>query len=59
LKQATHFDFVAGKSEMDKLKHNWFSEINSLWPGQCMSLAVEEILFHEKSAYQDVLVFKR
>ena len=44
---------------MDKLEQGWFSEINVLWPGQCMSLAVEEVLFHEKSDYQDVLIFKR
>ena len=44
---------------MDKLKINWFSELNSLWPGQCMSLEVEEVLFNEKSKYQDILVFKR
>ncbi|XP_078487009.1 spermidine synthase [Ciona intestinalis] len=43
---------------MDELKLNWFSELNSLWPGQCMSLEVEEVLFHERSKYQDVLVFK-
>ncbi|VDL75867.1 unnamed protein product [Nippostrongylus brasiliensis] len=28
------------------------------WPGQAFSLKVKEILFHEKSEYQDVLVFK-
>jgi len=44
---------------MDELKVNWFSELNNLWPGQCMSLEVEEVLFHEKSKHQDVLVFKR
>nr|CAB3266568.1 spermidine synthase [Phallusia mammillata] len=43
---------------MDELKVNWFSELNNLWPGQCMSLEVEEVLFHEKSRFQDVLVFK-
>uniref|UniRef100_H2YMD7 Spermidine synthase n=1 Tax=Ciona savignyi TaxID=51511 RepID=H2YMD7_CIOSA len=43
---------------MDELKLNWFSELNPLWAGQCMSLSVEEVLFHERSKYQDVLVFK-
>uniref|UniRef100_H2YMD8 Spermidine synthase n=1 Tax=Ciona savignyi TaxID=51511 RepID=H2YMD8_CIOSA len=33
-------------------------ELNPLWAGQCMSLSVEEVLFHERSKYQDVLVFK-
>ncbi|WAR15329.1 SPEE-like protein [Mya arenaria] len=41
---------------MDKIKDGWFSEINALWPGQAMSLQVEEILFHEKSKFQDVIV---
>ena len=38
----------------------WFRENtqNNLWPGQTMSLEVEEILHVEKSLFQDVLVFK-
>lgn len=36
----------------------WFHERGVLWPGQAMSLQVEEILDHHRSAYQDVLVFK-
>ncbi|XP_033097915.1 spermidine synthase-like [Anneissia japonica] len=43
---------------MDHIRNGWFSEIKPLWPGQCMSLEVEEVLLHEKSKYQDVLVFK-
>ncbi|KAI0565925.1 putrescine aminopropyltransferase (spermidine synthase) [Gracilaria domingensis] len=33
-------------------------ERGSLWPGQAMSLEVEEVLEHFKSKYQEVLVFK-
>lgn len=45
---------------MDRIQNGWFSEISQeMWPGQAMSLEVEEVLFHEKSKYQDVLVFKR
>ena len=45
---------------MDRIQNGWFSEIsNEMWPGQAMSLEVEEVLFHEKSLYQDVLVFRR
>ena len=29
-----------------------------MWPGQAMTLKVKEILHHEKSKYQDVLVFE-
>ena len=44
---------------MDKIKDGWFSELSELWPGQSMSLEVQEVLFNEKSKYQNVLVFKR
>ena len=45
---------------MDALrdKGKWFSELSELWPGQCMSLEVEEILVHEKSNFQDIMVIK-
>jgi len=43
---------------MNAVKEGWFSELSTLWPGQCMSLEVEEILHKERSKYQDVLVFK-
>uniref|UniRef100_A0A7E4VJ12 Spermidine synthase n=1 Tax=Panagrellus redivivus TaxID=6233 RepID=A0A7E4VJ12_PANRE len=33
-------------------------EMGGAWPGQAFSLQVDEVLFHEKSKYQDVLVFK-
>ncbi|DAZ97809.1 TPA: hypothetical protein N0F65_002479 [Lagenidium giganteum] len=36
----------------------WFSETEALWPGQRFSLEMEEVLFHGKSDFQDVLVFK-
>lgn len=43
---------------MNGLKTGWFSELNPHWKGQAMSLEVDEILFQEKSKFQDVLVFK-
>lgn len=37
----------------------WFHEIsNTMWPGQHFSLKVDDILYAQKSLYQDVLVFK-
>lgn len=36
----------------------WFSETSEMWPGQAMTLKVKEVLHHEKSKYQDVLVFE-
>ncbi|BFZ23876.1 hypothetical protein BsWGS_26915 [Bradybaena similaris] len=43
---------------MNIIKDGWFTEFSELWPGQCMSLQVEEVLHREKSEYQDILVFK-
>jgi len=39
-------------------KGDWFSETEAMWPGQRMSLQVEEELFRERSAFQDILVFR-
>ncbi|GCE99149.1 putrescine aminopropyltransferase [Zygosaccharomyces mellis] len=37
----------------------WFREISdTMWPGQAMTLKVEKVLHHERSKYQDVLIFK-
>lgn len=43
---------------MDTIKDGWFSEINAMWPGQCLSLQVTEVLHREKSKFQDILVFQ-
>jgi spermidine synthase len=40
------------------LDGGWFTESEVLWPGQRLSLAVEEVLFAGKSAFQEVLVFR-
>jgi spermidine synthase len=37
---------------MDAIGKGWFSEVSELWPGEAASLAVEEVLFHEKSEFQ-------
>ena len=44
---------------MNQLRNGWFSEVNQQWPGQAMSLEVEEVLYEGKSKFQDILVFKR
>ena len=51
--------FFFQKQKMNRIQNGWFSEINDQWPGQALSLKVEEILFEGKSKYQDILVFKR
>uniref|UniRef100_A0A336MFX1 CSON014291 protein n=1 Tax=Culicoides sonorensis TaxID=179676 RepID=A0A336MFX1_CULSO len=40
---------------MDAIRNGWFSEISEeLWPGQCFSLKIKEVLHEEKSKYQDI-----
>lgn len=46
---------VVGK---DLIVDGWFHERGVMWPGQAMSLKVEEVLHTGKSLYQDLLVFK-
>jgi spermidine synthase len=44
----------------DEKNNKWFRETNSeLWPGQEFSIEIEEILYQQRSKYQDILVFKR
>jgi len=43
------------------MKDGWFREITRSWPGSqdfAMTLKIDEILYFEKSKYQEVLVFK-
>ncbi|KAF2834229.1 spermine synthase [Patellaria atrata CBS 101060] len=39
------------------IQDGWFREISNMWPGQAMILKVNKVLHHEKSKYQDVLIF--
>ncbi|XP_074501264.1 spermidine synthase isoform X2 [Sebastes fasciatus] len=43
---------------MEHIMNGWFTELCPLWPGQAMSLQVDEILYQKKSKFQDILVFK-
>ena len=36
------------QQKMNSFKKNWFTETGPLWPGQAMSLEIEEILFEGK-----------
>jgi spermidine synthase len=47
-----------GLNGMDLIIDGWFHERGALWPGQAMSLKVEEVLYHGRSLFQDVLVFR-
>ncbi|KAD2805570.1 hypothetical protein E3N88_38947 [Mikania micrantha] len=48
--------FSEQRSSDDVAKQMYFN--NPMWPGEVHSLAVEKILFKEKSDYQEVLVFE-
>lgn len=41
---------------MDLLKQGWFSEMNELWPGISLSLEVKQILYQQRSNYQNILI---
>ncbi|KAF4672179.1 hypothetical protein FOL47_000830 [Perkinsus chesapeaki] len=39
-------------------KRKWFSEVSDeMWPGQAMSLEISKVIYHERSRYQDIMVF--
>ncbi|KAK6217377.1 spermidine synthase [Colletotrichum tabaci] len=40
------------------IQDGWFREISNMWPGQAMTLKVKKVVYHEKSQYQDVLIFE-
>mmetsp|Transcript_27331 Transcript_27331/g.63726 ORF Transcript_27331/g.63726 Transcript_27331/m.63726 type:complete len:302 (+) Transcript_27331:83-988(+) len=40
------------------IENGWFMEKNQQWPGQANSLQVKEVLLHEKTKFQDLLVFE-
>ncbi|XP_050787782.1 spermidine synthase [Gopherus flavomarginatus] len=40
------------------IREGWFRETCSLWPGQALSLQVEELLHQQRSRYQEILVFR-
>ncbi|KAF7547231.1 hypothetical protein G7046_g9065 [Stylonectria norvegica] len=55
---------ISAMQEVDVLpisrwgENGWYKEESEMWPGQAQTLRVEKVLHHEKSKYQDVLVFK-
>ena len=41
------------------IKDGWFNEVSDKsFPGQAFSLKVNKILFHEKTQFQDILIFE-
>ena len=40
------------------IRDGWFTENEVMWPGQAMSLKIDEVLFEGRSDFQDVLVFR-
>lgn len=45
-----------GATGVDAIMKGWYSELSEMWPGQAMSLKVDEVLYSGKSDFQDVLV---
>ncbi|KAK9831342.1 hypothetical protein WJX81_003808 [Elliptochloris bilobata] len=43
---------------MGVAKGGWFTELSTMWPGQGLSLKVDEVLFQDRSKFQDVCVVK-
>ncbi|KAL3422955.1 spermidine synthase [Phlyctema vagabunda] len=57
------FQFLHTRPKMSEITHptikdGWFREISEMWPGQAMTLKVKNVIHHEKSQYQDVLIFE-
>ena len=46
-------------TESRMLSGKWFSEVNDLWYGEAFSLKYEEVLYHQKSKFQDIMVIQR
>lgn len=42
---------------MNSLQQGWFTESDT-WCGAGLSMQVEEVLHHEKSPYQDIMVLQ-
>ena len=55
----TSIEFPPPKDYSHLIIDNWFHERQpELWGGQAFTLQIKEILYHQKSKFQDVLVFE-
>lgn len=52
-----HSDHISDQFGMDAFKDGWFTETGTLNGDQALSMKVNKVLYHERSEYQDVLVF--
>jgi len=51
----------AGDGPLDAaslIENGWFMEKNQQWPGQANSLQVKKVLLHERTKFQDLMVFE-
>lgn len=51
-------DITINNNNNNELNGTWFDEVELLWPGQKFSLKIKEVLYKNKSKYQDITVFK-
>jgi spermidine synthase len=40
------------------VKDGWFTELSTMWPGQGLSLEVDEVMFRGRSTFQDVALLR-
>ncbi len=50
---------MSSEVNLGRLEGEWFSEVNEDWPGNAFSLKIKKVLCHEKSKFQDILIFER
>jgi len=43
---------------MDSILNGWFAEKSQMWPGQAQCLEIEQVLFSQRSEFQDVMILK-
>ncbi|KAL7543347.1 hypothetical protein ACHAXR_012667 [Thalassiosira sp. AJA248-18] len=51
-------EFPPPKDYSHLIIDGWFHERGPLWPGQAFTLQIKKVLYHQKSQFQDVLVFE-
>ena len=50
---------MSSKLSLNGLEGEWFSEVTESFPGNAFSLKIKKVLCHEKSKFQDILIFER
>ncbi|KAL7462731.1 hypothetical protein ACHAXS_003104, partial [Conticribra weissflogii] len=51
-------DFPPPQDHSHLIQNSWFHERGPLWPGQAFTLQIRQVLYHQRSRFQDILVFE-